>query len=132
MYSAAGLLKALYTTPWQTFSIKHHLNFSGKHSAMLQLIHVGCSYKYPPLHSSNILTKHSVSSTCCCYCSTEPTHLSTLFTCMVCQIHYDNCCVAFVTSYWILCYIKTFRYLSTYKATCYGYYFISFRMCCCS
>ena len=27
----------------------HHLNFSGKHSAMLQLMGEGCSYKYQPL-----------------------------------------------------------------------------------
>ena len=38
----------LYTTPWQTYSIKHHLGSSGKHSAMLQLIRL-LKYTYPPL-----------------------------------------------------------------------------------
>ena len=36
-------------TSWQTCSIKHHLNFSGKNPAMLQLMHKGCLYKYSPL-----------------------------------------------------------------------------------
>ena len=29
----------LHFTSWQTSSIKHHLNLSGKHSAILQLLH---------------------------------------------------------------------------------------------
>ena len=34
-----GLFKALYTyIPWQTCSFQRHLHFSGKHSAMLQLL----------------------------------------------------------------------------------------------
>ena len=36
-------------TPWQTRSIVHHLNFSGKHPAMLQLMHTEFIHKYPPL-----------------------------------------------------------------------------------
>ena len=35
-------------TLWQTHSMKHHLNFSGKHLAMLQLMHISSLYKYPP------------------------------------------------------------------------------------
>jgi len=47
---SSGLLKAHYTLlPWQTYSIVHHLNFSGKHLAKLQLMREGCLYKYPPL-----------------------------------------------------------------------------------
>ena len=43
-------LRALYTLlPWQNCSIKHHLNFSGKHPAMLHLMHEGGLHKYPPL-----------------------------------------------------------------------------------
>ena len=42
--------KVLYTLPpWQTFSIKHHLGFSGCQSHMLQLMREGCLYIYPPL-----------------------------------------------------------------------------------
>ena len=37
--------KRFYTLlPWQTCSIKHCLNFTGKHPAKLQLMHEGCSY----------------------------------------------------------------------------------------
>ena len=36
---SSGLLEAHYTLiPWQTCSIKHHLTFSEKHPAMLQLM----------------------------------------------------------------------------------------------
>ena len=43
-------LKARYTLlPWQTCSIRHHLNFYGKHPAMLQVMREGCSYTYPLL-----------------------------------------------------------------------------------
>ena len=31
--------RALNFTPWQTCSIQRHIDFSGKHSAMLQLLH---------------------------------------------------------------------------------------------
>ena len=35
----SGLLKALYSRhPWQSYSIKNHLNFSEKHSAMRRLL----------------------------------------------------------------------------------------------
>ena len=30
-------------------SVKHHIGFSGKHPATLQLMHEDCSYKHPPL-----------------------------------------------------------------------------------
>ena len=36
--------KPLHITPWQTCSIEHHLGFSGKHSAIWQLIHDDYSY----------------------------------------------------------------------------------------
>ena len=52
LYSTVSseLLKALYILlSWQTYSKRHHLNFCGKHPAMLQLMHEGCSYKYSPL-----------------------------------------------------------------------------------
>ena len=40
----------IYTLlPYQTYSNKHILNFSGKRPATLQLMREGCSYKYPPL-----------------------------------------------------------------------------------
>ena len=41
-----GLLKAFYTL--LPCPIKHHLNFSGKHPATLQLMRECCSSKYPP------------------------------------------------------------------------------------
>ena len=40
---------ALHISPWQTCSIKHHLNFSGKHSATLQLMCKDFIHKHPPL-----------------------------------------------------------------------------------
>ena len=40
---------ALHFTPWQTYSFQHHCDFSGKHSAMLQLLHEDYSFRYPPL-----------------------------------------------------------------------------------
>ena len=39
---------ALHFTPWQTCSIEHHLGFSGKHSAMRQLIRK--DYSYTDIH----------------------------------------------------------------------------------
>ena len=39
--------RTLYFTPWPTYSIEHHLGFSGKHSATLQLMLF--IYKHPPL-----------------------------------------------------------------------------------
>ena len=43
--------RTLHFTPWQTCSIRHHHNVSGKHASshMLQLMGQGCSYTYPPL-----------------------------------------------------------------------------------
>ena len=38
--------------PWQTCSFQRYLNFSGKHSAMLQLLHGDYSFTYPPLSVS--------------------------------------------------------------------------------
>ena len=43
------VLSILHFTPSQTCSMKHHLNVFVKNSAMLQLMHEGCSYEYPPL-----------------------------------------------------------------------------------
>ena len=39
---------ALHFTSWQTCSFQSHLNFSGKHSATLQL-HEDYSFTFPPL-----------------------------------------------------------------------------------
>ena len=39
---------ALHFTPWQTCSYQGHLNFSGKHSATLQL-REDYSFTFPPL-----------------------------------------------------------------------------------
>ena len=41
---------ALHFTPWQTCSFQGHLNFSGKHSAMLQLLREDYSFTFPPLY----------------------------------------------------------------------------------
>ena len=43
----------LYTS--LTSSSKHHLKFSGKHPAILQLMHEGCLYKYPPMYIARYL-----------------------------------------------------------------------------
>ena len=46
---------SLYSTvsspqlPWQTCSFQCYLDFSGKHSAMLQLLREDYSFRYPPL-----------------------------------------------------------------------------------
>ena len=40
---------ALHFTSWQTCSFQRHLDFSGKHSATLQLLHEDYSFRYPPL-----------------------------------------------------------------------------------
>ena len=39
----------LHFTPWQTCSFRHQVDFSGKHSAMLQLLHEDYSLTFPPL-----------------------------------------------------------------------------------
>ena len=36
-------------TPWQTCSFQRHLDFSGKHSATLQLLREDYSFRYPSL-----------------------------------------------------------------------------------
>ena len=41
-----ALLKAHTHHPWQTFLFRHKLNFSGKHSAMLQLLREYYSFTY--------------------------------------------------------------------------------------
>ena len=45
---SVGPLKALHTsfTPGQTYSFWHQLNFSWKHSVMLQLLHKDCHNKF--------------------------------------------------------------------------------------
>ena len=49
LYSAVssppGCSKGLHFTPWQTCSFQRHLDFSGKHSAMLQLLHEDVSFR---------------------------------------------------------------------------------------
>ena len=40
---------ALHFIPWQTCSFQRHLNFSGKHSATLQLLRDNFSFRYLPL-----------------------------------------------------------------------------------
>ena len=40
---------ALHFTPWSTCSFQRHLDFSGKHSATLQLLREDYSFRYPPL-----------------------------------------------------------------------------------
>ena len=44
---------ALHFTPWQTCSFQGHLNFCGKHSAVLQL-HEDYSFTFPPLPSTHL------------------------------------------------------------------------------
>ena len=40
---------ALHFNPWQTCLFQHQLDFSGKHSAMLQLLCEDYAFRYPPL-----------------------------------------------------------------------------------
>ena len=42
-------LTSLHFTPWQTCSFRHQLDFSGKHSAMLQLLRKDFSLTFPAL-----------------------------------------------------------------------------------
>ena len=39
----------------QTCSFQRHFDFSGKHSAMLQLLHEDCSFRYPSLSVARYL-----------------------------------------------------------------------------
>ena len=38
--------------PWQTRSFQRHLDFSGKHSATMQLLREDYSFKYPPMSAA--------------------------------------------------------------------------------
>ena len=46
---SSGLLKALHTSPPGRGSFQPHLDFSGKHSATLQLLREDYSFRYPLL-----------------------------------------------------------------------------------
>ena len=43
-HSKRFIFKSLYFSPWQTCSFQHQIDFSGKHSAMLQLLHEDCTH----------------------------------------------------------------------------------------
>ena len=45
----------LHFTPWLTCLFHHHLDFSGKLSAMLQLLYKDCSFRCPPLSVAKYL-----------------------------------------------------------------------------
>ena len=47
-YSAVSTQSALHFTPWQTCSFRHQLDFSGKHSAITQLLHKNRSPTFKP------------------------------------------------------------------------------------
>ena len=47
--SPPGRPVPLHFTPWQTCSFQRHLNFSGKHSGVLHLLHENYSFIYPPM-----------------------------------------------------------------------------------
>ena len=44
---------ALYFTPWWNYSFKCHLEFYGRHSAILQLLCENCSFTHQPLSVAN-------------------------------------------------------------------------------
>ena len=44
-----GMFQALHFTPWQTCSCQRHFDFSGKHSATLQLVRDDYAFRYPSL-----------------------------------------------------------------------------------
>ena len=49
-YAVLGTAKsALPFTPWHTCSFQHHFDFSGKHSATLQVLREGHSFRYPSM-----------------------------------------------------------------------------------
>ena len=47
---SVGPLKALQFTPWQTYSFRHQLNFSGKHSSHAAITREYYSLTFPPLY----------------------------------------------------------------------------------
>ena len=44
--------RASHFAPWQTCSFQRYLNFSGKHSATLQLFREDYSFRYPPMSAA--------------------------------------------------------------------------------
>ena len=51
---------ALFVTPWQTCSIRLHIDFSGKHFATVKLLHEDCSC----IHTYHRLQPMGISSLC--------------------------------------------------------------------
>jgi len=58
MESSPSERLVFYFIPWQICSFEHYLDFYGKLSAMLQILHRDCVTKYPPLFIVIIIVIH--------------------------------------------------------------------------